>query len=492
MRLRFWRWLPIALLCGACSPGGSGGGGGGGGGLALLPISNAPELVYSRSRPGAEHADSQVRTLDADGLGEKRIIDQNGQERRPRLAPDGVRIAFARQRRSNDPTSQELFVATIDGSAAEIRLTNDRATDDAPTWSPDGARLAFVSDRDGARDGLFTMATDGTDIRAVPLDRAADPDWSAATDAIAVSRIGALGLREIWTIRPNGSDPRRLTDGGAASTTGFGDLEPSWSADGRTIYFARLRADGTASVFTVDVASTAVTERDTRLPDARRPRLSPRGDRMFFVAADPSTGVDVLRLHQANADGSEARLLIPEDRFDVTGFDFWPAIRPLRTGTLERRPVRLDRARVSNLIGRRVRGFFDFVLDDDGALLGIETVKQGDLMVGGLELTLPLGDGGRDFVALEVTVEAGVTVPDATSRLRVTIADYVAQRHATMVLARRTSEALGVFRFEILATRCTDRRGDARVSIVAEKDENTLGELRIDHVAIAVLRFPGN
>ena len=49
----------------------------------------------------------------------------------------------------------------------------------------------------------------------------------------------------IWRVADDGSDLRRLTDGGSESPSngeyddGVGDVQPSWSPDGTTILFGR-------------------------------------------------------------------------------------------------------------------------------------------------------------------------------------------------------------------------------------------------------------
>ena len=477
-----------ALLC-SCAPGGSGGGGG----KALTPGVALAELVYARSRPGFEHTDSQLRTLLADGLADKRVIDQNGREGRVRLAPDGHRVAFPRQRRTNDPSSQELFIGDLDGIAAEIRLTNDSAFDDSPCWSPDGSELAFVSDRLGTGARLFAIAADGTALRTVHDDGAelADPDWSATAGLIAFTRASSLGVRELWTVRPDGSNARRLTDGGA----GPGDRDPAWSPDGRNILISRALDQTRSNLVVVEVATGIATPIPIPATAVRQPRYSPAADRIFFAAADPRTGVSTLRLHCARTDGTDAFLLVPDDRYDVLGVDCHPTIRAARAGAAEWTNVRIEHAVVSNSAGRRSRGTVDDVLADDGILFGIATDKQGHLQVGGMQLTLSLGlmgmgGSGYDVIAIEITVEAGITTIDPVTWLRLTIADYVTQRHATMVLAPRTDETLGTWTYTVGGLRCVDRRGDARVSIVAEKDENTPGELLIDVVSVRVLHTP--
>jgi len=54
-----------------------------------------------------------------------------------------------------------------------VRLTDDPAWDGEPAWSLDGTRITFSSKRSGAGD-LYTMNTDGSDVRRLTDDPARD------------------------------------------------------------------------------------------------------------------------------------------------------------------------------------------------------------------------------------------------------------------------------------------------------------------------------
>ena len=63
---------------------------------------------------------------------------------RPRVSPDGSRIAFVSTRDGN----YEVYVMNLDGSRVQ-RITNSEERDDYPTWHPNGTQLVAVSERDG-------------------------------------------------------------------------------------------------------------------------------------------------------------------------------------------------------------------------------------------------------------------------------------------------------------------------------------------------------
>ncbi len=63
-------------------------------------------------------------------------------------------------------------------TGATTRLTHGEGNNENPRWSADGRHLVFASSRAGLYD-LYTMRADGTDVRR--LTRGGDcftPDWS--------------------------------------------------------------------------------------------------------------------------------------------------------------------------------------------------------------------------------------------------------------------------------------------------------------------------
>jgi TolB protein len=93
----------------------------------------------------------------------------------PAFSPDGKKLAFRRMLGALD---SEVFIASSDGS--DIRnLTNHPAFDGWPSWSPDGSRIAFASNR-RSNYQVFTMKPDGSDVTLVANTdgRATAPVWS--------------------------------------------------------------------------------------------------------------------------------------------------------------------------------------------------------------------------------------------------------------------------------------------------------------------------
>lgn len=63
-----------------------------------------------------------------------------------------------------------------------MHLIDHPANDIDPTWSPDGRHIAFGSDRDGDNE-IYRIRADGTDLRRLTENPANDcsPTWSEGT-----------------------------------------------------------------------------------------------------------------------------------------------------------------------------------------------------------------------------------------------------------------------------------------------------------------------
>ncbi|HUM01243.1 MAG TPA: prolyl oligopeptidase family serine peptidase [Thermoanaerobaculia bacterium] len=86
----------------------------------------------------------------------------------------------------------------------------------SPSFSPDGKRLAFVSDASGQPQVWIVAAEGGA---PVPLIRTEDPAgpvaWSPDGSRIAYLLAPGGGMNtQVWIVNPDGSDPKRITDGG--------------------------------------------------------------------------------------------------------------------------------------------------------------------------------------------------------------------------------------------------------------------------------------
>jgi Tol biopolymer transport system component len=79
-----------------------------------------------------------------------------GDNRFPRVAPDGKKVVFTSYRGGN----ADIYLMNANGGGV-TQLTNSSGEDEAASWSPNGQQLIFASNRDGNYE-IYLMNADGS------------------------------------------------------------------------------------------------------------------------------------------------------------------------------------------------------------------------------------------------------------------------------------------------------------------------------------------
>ena len=177
----------------------------------------------------SKNVDSSVVTMNADGTDRKTVFQAvQGAAFAPSWSPDGQRIAFGyggflQGRKTN---GAKIMVVNRDGSGL-AELTPDVPNAGFPSWSADGKEIVYRSFAMNARGlNILNLETHVTRSLTDGVDNL--PYWSPDGKRILFTRSEG-GNFDIYTVKPDGTDVRRLTDFPA------NDAHAVWTQDGKHI-----------------------------------------------------------------------------------------------------------------------------------------------------------------------------------------------------------------------------------------------------------------
>jgi Tol biopolymer transport system component len=178
-----------------------------------------------------------VYVSDVDGTNRKQLFQQDGGGAfSPSWSPDGQWVVFGYGAvfKDRETKPQQLVMVRADGSGKR-ELTSGPLNSGFPSWSPDGKRIVYrvwsKEERSlqilNLENGKSTKLTSGNDNF---------PSWSRSGDRIGFTReTGGTSSYDIFTIRPDGTDLRQLTNAPG------NDAHCAWSPDGKYIVFSSAR-----------------------------------------------------------------------------------------------------------------------------------------------------------------------------------------------------------------------------------------------------------
>ncbi|MGV8039718.1 MAG: protein kinase [Thermoanaerobaculaceae bacterium] len=218
-----------------------------------------------------------------------------GVESYPGLSPDGQWVTYS----GLGPSGLDVFLQSTSGQTP-INLTADSsADDDQPAFSPDGQRIAFRSSREGG--GIFVMGRTGEAVRRVTRG-GFNPAWSpdGAMLVYANERVGLMplnweGVSELWVVPVEGGEARRL---------GSGDgVQPHWSPHGqRIVYQTRLGTEAQMDIMTIAASGGEPTPVLSDKATDWSPTWSPDGRFIYFVS-DRGGSMNLWRVPVDEASG---------------------------------------------------------------------------------------------------------------------------------------------------------------------------------------------
>jgi len=161
------------------------------------------------------------------------LVSEKGDKMRPEFSPDGKKIAFE----SNRLGYWDIWTCDVDGSNCD-QVTALQGTAGRPRWSPDGRYLAFEFHPNG-RSEIYLAELPSGIPRLLPTIPDADnlsPSWSRDGKSIYFASKRGADPFQIWRMSIKGGTPIQLTKNGGIS--------PVESPDGRYLYYCKFEQGG--------------------------------------------------------------------------------------------------------------------------------------------------------------------------------------------------------------------------------------------------------
>ncbi len=182
----------------------------------------------AKTAPHLAHFNYEIAVINLDGTDQERITDNGFLDHYPVYSPDGNRIAFITNFKSEDISvfsgTMALYAMVLDGTDAQLlklAATNPEVAFAPPLWSPNGEYLAYVG-RGSHEYVLNTVRADGsgertqigmlTSLPRSPMERRPPPapSWSPDGEWLAFATVTVEGesgaMSTVYTTRPDGSE----------------------------------------------------------------------------------------------------------------------------------------------------------------------------------------------------------------------------------------------------------------------------------------------
>jgi Tol biopolymer transport system component len=202
----------------------------------------------------------------------------------------------------------DLYIIHPDGTGRHKLTHTPELRELLAEWAPNGTQIAYSAHSDGSFDDyhVYVINRDGTGTAQITPDDTPSlfPDWSPGSGSITYNAF--LPNSRIWTVRPDGSGRKELTDPPAL----LSDFQPAYSPDGQRITFVSDRLfDERFDVFVMKADGTGI-HRIVNSPTGTSPDMPDWGSNLGSTqesslppssALEPSENARPIDVHQVLA-----------------------------------------------------------------------------------------------------------------------------------------------------------------------------------------------
>jgi Tol biopolymer transport system component len=165
----------------------------------------------------------QIDLIDADGSGNRKLIDSEIGLNHHSWAPDGNGLAAVGY---VDHDTWSIFTFSVEGTDLARLTTTEGVWDSDPAWAPDEATISFtrVYPGSGYREELWLMDSDGGHQRALGVE-GSGAQWSPDGTSLCFESDRSINEHwEVYTMDVDGSNVTRVTHLPSRATA----INPVW------------------------------------------------------------------------------------------------------------------------------------------------------------------------------------------------------------------------------------------------------------------------